>query len=103
MKRFSLLASLFALGMGTTTLLHIDHPGHLPSPNENVAQMTDGAFRDGFYLGRLAAEHGAETHVAIGRWATPKDRTSFTVGYQQGYGQFLAKRAVPTIHERRAD
>jgi hypothetical protein len=103
MKRLFLLASVFALGMETASMLRTAHLNHFSSPNENVAQITDGAFRDGLYLGRLAAESGAEPHVAIGRWATLEDRTSFTTGYQRGYGEFLASRAAPTAHERRAE
>jgi len=103
MKRFSLLASLVALGIGTASMLRTDLHNRFPSLHENVAQINDGAFRDGLYLGRLAAERGAEPHVAIGRWATLEDRTSFTTGYQRGYGEFLASRAAPTAHERRAE
>jgi hypothetical protein len=103
MKRFSMLASLVALVMGTASMLRTDHHNRLPSPSENVAQITDGAFRDGLYLGRLAAESSGEPHVAIGRWATLEDRTSFTAGYQRGYGEFLASRAAPTTHERPAE
>jgi hypothetical protein len=103
MKTLSLLALVVAFGLGTAAMLHTDHHNHLPSPNGSVAQMTDGAFRDGLYLGRLAAERGDEPHVAIGRWATLQDRTSFTTGYQRGYSDFLASRPVPAMHERRAE
>jgi hypothetical protein len=103
MKRFSLLASLVALVMGTASMLRTDHHNHFPSRDENVSQTTDGAFRDGLYLGRLAAERGAEPRVAIGRWATLEDRTSFTTGYQRGYGEFLASRAASTTRKRRAE
>jgi hypothetical protein len=93
MKTFSLFALVAALGMGTASMLRTDHHNHFSSPNQTVAQTIDGAFRDGLYLGRLAAEGGAEPHVAIGRWATLEDRASFTAGYQRGYNEFLASRA----------
>jgi len=103
MNRFVLLASVVALGMGTASMLRADHHNRFPSANQNVAHRTDGAFRDGWYLGKLAAESGAAPHVAIGRWATLADRTSFTSGYQQGYGEILTSRAAPTAHERRTE
>jgi len=103
MKRFALLTSLVALAMGTASMLRAGRHNQFPSANENVAQMTDGAFRDGLYLGRLAAERGAEPHVAIGRWVTPEDRLSFTSGYQRGYGHILASHAASTTHERGAE
>jgi hypothetical protein len=95
MKRFSWLASAFALGMGMAILLRTDHQDHFPSPNEIVARSTDGAFRDGLYLGRLAAQCSAEPHVASGRWATLEDRSSFTAGYQRGYSELFPNRAGP--------
>lgn len=66
MKRLSLFAAVVALGL-TASMLRTDHQNHLPSPNETVAQITNAAFRDGLYLGRLAAERGGEHHVASGR------------------------------------
>jgi hypothetical protein len=91
MKAFSLFLLVAALGMGTASVLRIGQLQHLVNPNAAAsAQSSDGAFRDGLYLGRLAAERGAEPHLAIGRWAFPEDRASFTAGYQQGYSEFLA-------------
>lgn len=52
--------------------------------NTNAAQATNAAFRDGLYLGKLAAELGSESHVTTGRWATNQERISFAAGYQQG-------------------
>jgi hypothetical protein len=99
MKRFPLFASVVALGMGTASMLQTDHQKP-PSPNETVAQITNAAFRDGLYLGRLTAEGGAQPHVASGRWATLEDRSSFTAGYQRGYSEVLALRAAPTTRGR---
>ena len=53
---------------------------------QNHAQTaTDGAFRDGLYTGRLAAEGGRPEHAPIGRWTTDADRASFRNGYRSGY------------------
>ena len=88
MKTISLLALALTLGMGTASMLNTDDY----ASNQAVAQNSDAAFRDGLYLGRLAAECGAEPHVARGRWATLGDRALFSAGYQEGYSGSLASR-----------
>jgi len=103
MKTILFITFLAALGIGTASLLRADHQNHFASPNQTVAQATDGAFRDGMYLGKLAAESGAVSHVAIGRWSTPEDRSSFSSGYQQGYNDFLASRAGSVSSGRRTE
>ncbi len=94
MKILSLYASVIAFGMVSMSMLYSDRQRNSPAANDNVAQITDGAFRDGLYLGRLAAESGRAPHVAAGRWARAEDRSSFTAGYQRGYTEFLASRAA---------
>ena len=74
MKILPLYAAVIALGLVPMSMLFGDRHHNSPNANGNVAQITDGAFRDGLYLGRLAAEGGSEPHVAIGRWATAEDR-----------------------------
>jgi len=103
MKAFSLLALVAALGMGTASVLRTDQGNQVSNSSITAAQMTDGAFRDGLYLGKLAAERGAESHVAIGRWATAEDRSSFAAGYQQGYREVLAHRVAPATSQRAAE
>jgi hypothetical protein len=49
-------------------------------------------FRDGLYLGKLAAQRGEPVHVATGRWSADNDRTLFAAGYEQGYNEVLASR-----------
>ena len=93
MKKVSLLVSVVMLGMGTSSsVFHAKHQSNFPSANENISRVTDGAFRDGLYLGKLAAKRGIAPHVASGRWATESDRASFTAGYQQGYEESLANQ-----------
>jgi len=84
-------------------MLRTDHRHQFTSSNGTAAQITDGAFQDGLYLGTLAAERGAAPHVAIGRWATVEDRSNFTAGYQQGYSEFLASRVTPTAQGSRTE
>jgi hypothetical protein len=93
MKILPLYALVIALGLVPMSMLSGDRHHYNPTANGNVAQITDGAFRDGLYLGRLAAEGGSEPHVAIGRWATAVDRSSFTAGYHRGYSELLASRS----------
>ncbi len=102
MKRLSWFASVIALalGMGTASMLHGDRP---VTAKDNVAQTTNGAFRDGLYLGRLAAERGIAPRVARGRWATAEDRASFTAGYERGYKELLASRAISDKPVRQAE
>jgi hypothetical protein len=103
MKTFSVFTLMVAIGMGTALMLLTTQGHQFTKPNGTAAQTTDGAFRDGLYLGTLAAERGAAPHVAIGRWATAEDRMSFTAGYQQGYNEFLASRVAPTTQGRRTE
>jgi hypothetical protein len=92
MKTLFLLAVGTALGMGTASMLHTDHQNHFAGSSATVAQNNDAAFRDGFFLGRIAAEAGTAPYIAIGRWSTEEDRASFTAGYQRGYNEVLASR-----------
>jgi hypothetical protein len=94
MNKASLFASVIALSMGTVSVFHVQRQPNFLSTNENVSHATDGAFRDGLYLGRLAAENGVAPHIVSGRWATEADRASFTAGYQKGYEGFLANQVA---------
>src|SRR5258708_24426964 len=58
-------------------------------------EISSAAFRDGSYLGKLAAEGGDAPHVAVGRWAKNADRILFATGYSEAYTQNLTGNAVP--------
>ena len=103
MKAFSSFTLAVVLGFGTAIMLLTDHADHFSPSNQTIAQTTDAAYRDGLYLGRLVAESGAEPHVASGRWATSENRSSFTAGYQRGYGEFLASQVAPSTRGRRTE
>jgi hypothetical protein len=92
MKTLFLLAVGTALGMGTASMLHADHHGHFAGSSAAIEQNDHGAFRDGLFLGRIAAEAGAMPYIAVGRWSTAEDRASFTAGYQEGYKKAFASR-----------
>ena len=92
MKKLSVFAALLALFAGTAARLHSDRQATLPGPNPAMLN-SNGAFRDGLYLGRLTAQRGGQLHIANGRWATAVDRGLFTAGFQQGYHEIQASRA----------
>jgi hypothetical protein len=54
-------------------------------------QVSSAAFRDGLYMGKLAAERGDSAHIATARWATEADRTQFATAYQQSYNDISAR------------
>ena len=64
---------------------------------QNIAsnqEISSAAFRDGSYLGKLAAERGDAPHVSVGRWAKNADRILFATGYSEAYSQKLTPNAV---------
>jgi hypothetical protein len=59
---------------------------------EQNPQLTEAAFRDGLYEGRLDAEQCRPVHVTSGRWSRQEDRALFSDGYQLAYQRILAAR-----------
>ena len=55
---------------------------------------SNGAFRDGLFLGKRTGENGNQYRAAVGRWSTTEDRTSFAAGYDQGYKTRAVLRAA---------
>jgi hypothetical protein len=89
-SKISAYALAVAVSLGTTAMLE-SRPSHEPNPSAEARLEGDGAFRDGLYLGKLAAESGEPQHPAIARWSTEQDRATFTAGYRRGYNEFLAR------------
>jgi len=89
MTRLLLFASVIALA---AALFH-SNDSSLGSVNPEISQNTDGAFRDGLFVGKRAAADGVAPHAPIGRWATEADRASFRAGYLRGYKEALRSRA----------
>jgi hypothetical protein len=87
---FKLIASgvAFLLCLGTAGLMVSNSS---PRPAAEVQFAADAAFRDGLYLGRLAAQDGRPERPSTGRWSSQQDRASFTAGYQRGYNDVLAR------------
>lgn len=104
MNRLSFFASGIALGVGMVLGFYGARQHHLPNlppAVNNVSEITNGAFRDGLYLGKLAGEHDGGPHIASGRWSTAADRASFSAGFQRGYSEVLASRAAPSSNRAR--
>ncbi len=74
---------------GLTVLLCVGTAGVLANNKTSQsieAQLaSDGAYRDGLYVGRMAGQSGRPQSPQTGRWSTQHDRASFLAGYQQGY------------------
>ncbi len=95
MRRLFLFAIVLALCAGIAFVLRSGpHQDFLPELQDDSPVQTRAAFRDGLYLGGLAAERGEAPHVSEGRWLNHADRTLFAAGYQQGYDRGLAVRAA---------
>jgi hypothetical protein len=92
MKKLALLAAVLALFSATAAMFRGDRL-LTASAHESVTLATSAAFRDGLYLGRLAAQRGGPMHIASGRWATAADRGLFVAGFQKGYHGLEATRA----------
>jgi hypothetical protein len=97
MEKAFTFALAIAVCLGTTALLA--GSGRATRQSADSQMAADGAFRDGLYIGRLAAEAGRALRPQIGRWSNEHDRTSFAAGYRQGYNDVLAS-AVAGRHNR---
>jgi hypothetical protein len=76
---------LIALCLGSTAIVAKSNRSVAASTNTEARFTADGAFRDGLYLGKLAAECGQAMRPALGRWSTDQDRSMFAAGYRRGY------------------
>jgi len=79
--------AVIVIGMGATAILSRSDNKVSAAANGEIRLAADGAYRDGLYLGKLAAESGQPAHAAIGRWSAEQDRSMFTVGYVRGYDE----------------
>lgn len=95
MSKASTYILAIAVSLVTTAMLNNGHRtinsnAGLSKTNLEARMQADGAFRDGFYLGKLAAESGRARRPAIGRWSADRDRVTFTSGYFRGYDEVRA-------------
>ncbi len=91
MSKLSTYALAIAVSLGTTAMLDNSQRSSGPNVSAEARLAADGAFRDGMYVGKLAAECGRPLRPAIARWSTEQDRAMFTAGYRRGYNEMLAR------------
>jgi hypothetical protein len=89
MTKFFIYAAI-VIGFSATATLAVSPRTVKPGTTSEMLLAADGAFRDGLYLGKLAAEHSQPLRPAVGRWSTDQDRSMFADGYRRGYNEFLA-------------
>jgi hypothetical protein len=53
------------------------------SQSSSIDPLLTAAYRDGLYVGKLAAQRGEQRLAPVGRWATQIDRDAFLAGYAQ--------------------
>jgi hypothetical protein len=53
------------------------------SQSRSIDPLLTAAYRDGLYVGKLAAQRGEQRLAPVGRWATQNDRDAFLAGYEQ--------------------
>ena len=82
-----LLAYVLAMGCVGTSAMLVQRDVTMRQKPSDVRLTNDAAYRDGLYLGKLAHAAKRQAHPPIGRWSTEKDRASFAMGYQQGFGE----------------
>ena len=64
-----------------------------------VTQATSAAYRDGFYVGKIAGKRGDQPHVSVGRWSSEEDQTAYAAGYLEGYDAIAGQAATSQTGE----
>jgi hypothetical protein len=90
MDKIFTFALAIAVCLGTTAVLANSGRAARLGQSAGPQMAADGAFRDGLYVGRLAAERGRPMRPQTGRWSSERDRASFVAGYRRGYNDVLA-------------
>jgi hypothetical protein len=90
MDKLFTFALVIAVSLGTTAMLANSGRSARQDQTTDAHLASDGAFRDGLYVGRLSAESGRALRPPVGRWSGEQDRASFVAGYQRGYNDSLS-------------
>lgn len=95
MRNISSYILVIALSAGSAATVGSAMRTRSLDSNASTLMENSAPFRDGLYLGRLAARNGDEPRMAVGRWSSEKNRRAFREGYQRGYrqAQILPARA----------
>ena len=94
MKKIGLYVLIIVLSVGSAAMVQSVMRTRSLNSDSSALMATNGAFRDGLYLGKLAAKNGEEPRIAIGRWVRDEDRSAFQEGYYRGFHQTLVDREV---------
>ena len=93
MKKIGLYVLIIVLSVGSAAMVQSAMRTRSLNSDSSALMATNGAFRDGLYLGKLAARNGEEPRISTGRWVKDEDRSAFRDGYNRGFNQTLADRA----------
>ena len=96
MKNLPVFTIVIALSLGAAVAtIQSDRVSNgWQSSSIQTVRATSAPYRDGLYLGKLAAARGGESQISTSRWTTEADRASFKAGFQQGYDAGLVLRAT---------
>ncbi|HVN19343.1 MAG TPA: hypothetical protein VMU05_11235 [Dongiaceae bacterium] len=85
-----LLKCVLALGcLGTSAMLVQRDITTRQSDEIETRMLSNAAYRDGLYLGKLARAAKREMRPPVGRWSRAEDRASFAAGYRLGFKQHV--------------
>jgi len=90
MKKITMTITILALCLDTAAMMR--HTAGQQNPPGAAFVKASAPYRDGMYLGRLAAEHGRPPRAPIGRWSRDADRSDFAVGFERGYRGRVSSR-----------
>ena len=95
-----LICAAIVIGLSATATVAFSNRKMQSVPSPEAQYAADGAFRDGLYLGKLAAQSGHVQLPAIGRWSTDEYRAMFIVGYERGYNAGFPENTVSPAHSQ---
>jgi hypothetical protein len=87
-KHFVLIVSLM-LGLAAASALRISTHQGSSTGISNPSLDMNGAYRDGLFQGKQAAERHAPNMAPVGRWSRSTDRAAFAAGYEKGYSSLM--------------
>jgi len=93
MKNISLYVLVIALSVGSAAMVRSAIRAQSLDSGGSAVQQTSGPFRDGLYLGKLAAKNGDEPRITAARWSRNEDRAAFREGYERGFSQIVIEQA----------
>lgn len=93
MKNISLYVLVIALSVGSAAMVRSAIRAQSLNSGDSAVKQSSGPFRDGLYLGKLAAKNGDEPHIATARWSRDEDRAAFREGYERGFSQVRIEQA----------